>query len=55
MFVYCGNCDYSTDDFDSVEELKNRVKADGGSLNMGLDTGTNICPECEAENTLHVD
>lgn len=47
MFVYCGYCGYDSGDFDSMEELKSKVKTDGGSLITGLDSGACICPECE--------
>lgn len=52
MFVYCKNkkCNYSTNDFNSIEELKEQVEKDGGKLEYDY-----ICPKCSFIDSLRID
>lgn len=46
MFVYCDKCrEYDSGDKDSMDELKVKVRQDGGRL----DEGGSRCPACGAE------
>jgi len=48
MFVYCSNCEYSTDDKSSMQELMAEILFEGGDLDMGE------CPECH-QHKLKID
>lgn len=51
MFVYCDKCNYDSGDRDTMKELEEKVKEDGGVFN----TGNDKCPKCESLNSLRVD
>ena len=51
MFVYCDKCDYDSGDKETLDELRQKVKDDGGSFG----NGKSVCPKCNAKDTLGVD
>jgi len=47
MFAYCdANCGYDSGDFNSMEEIKGKLQADGGNIGS--------CPKCK-QDSLRID
>ena len=49
MFAKCRECDYDSGDFDSMEEIKNKIIQDGGSFILGDKGYHGECPQCKSK------
>lgn len=58
VYAYCTNwgCRYDSGDKNTLEEIKRKVKSDGGTLaTRGDENKESKCPRCGQINSLRVD
>jgi hypothetical protein len=62
MFVKCDICKYDSGDFDSCEQIAMKVNADGGSMALVKEPGTDKprgweiqCPNGHSGDAIHLD